>query len=145
MFDDDVATWAMVLEVFSWVGALVNWMVEFLPAELVLEVELGAVPVTPIVVRTDGVPSKWSGRVVPDVAEQSQSPREPSCAWQQYSSVVAFAHLIMAKSKIRLAEVTRAQPGQEEVERAPSPYRLTRPLRQAKGWTLAGSPCLVRT
>ena len=47
------------------------------------EVALIVEPVTPIVVKIDGVPEKWSGRAAPPVAEQSQLPREPSCALQQ--------------------------------------------------------------
>lgn len=52
------------------------------PDEVVLIVEV-VEPVTPMVVRIDGVPSKCSGRARPAVAEQSQLPSEPSCAWQQ--------------------------------------------------------------
>ena len=78
--DVDVAAWPVMLDEFSWVDALGTEIVTFDPAEVVLVVELVGDPVTPIVVKTDGVPEKWSGLVRPDVAEQSQSPREPSCA-----------------------------------------------------------------
>lgn len=80
MFVDDNDP--VVLGVITGVNALVVELVAVVADEVLRVVEVVEL-VTPMVVRTDGVPTKCSGRVRPAVAEQSQSPSEPSCAWQQ--------------------------------------------------------------
>ncbi len=67
--------WLAELDVFRFVVGF--------PVVVADGVALIVEPVTPMVVKIDGVPEKCSGRAAPPVAEQSQLPRDPSCALQQ--------------------------------------------------------------